>query len=79
MDTSADFNRALGSVVRHALSAAGVSHRTACAETGIALTTLHRRLIGASPFTVDELRSLASVAGTSDTSLIAAAEGGVAA
>lgn len=60
-------------MVRDALADAGVSQREACSRTGIALTTLQRRFMG-SPFNVDELRALASVAGTTDIALLQATE-----
>lgn len=74
MDTPDATARGIAAAVSEALRAAGVSQRTASAETGIPLTTLTRRLTGKSPFLTTELAAIASLVGTTASSLIAAGE-----
>jgi hypothetical protein len=57
-----------------ALKAAGITKRAAATLTGIPLTTLSRRLTGASPFLVTELPALARVLCVPVSDLAAAAE-----
>lgn len=59
-ETSAEVSRRVAS----ALAAAGISQRAASEQTGIPLSTLSRRLAGASPLTVTELACLADLLGT---------------
>ena len=63
--------------VREALSDAGISDKKAADMTGIARSTLARRLAGYSPFTVTELASIASLLGLDDfTDLLRQSESG---
>lgn len=73
MDTHT-FEKAIAEVVKIALADAGVSRRDAATLTGIPLTTLTRRLTGNSPFLSTELDRIASVAGTTVSALMLAAE-----
>ena len=57
--------------VANLLASAGISQRTAATQTGIPLTTLSRRLTGASPFLVTELAVLAKVLDTTVSALTA--------
>lgn len=69
----------MGTVVAARIDAAGLSRREVASRTCIPLTTLTRRLSGASPFNVAELATLASVLGTTVSSLAEEAESVVAA
>lgn len=73
MDTASHWQH-LARVVSEALREAGVSQREAATQTGIPITTLVRRLTGRSPLKHDELAALASLAGTTVTSLVTEAE-----
>lgn len=63
-------SRNISEAAAAALEAQGLSSRKAAELTGIALTTLNRRLSGATPFKVDELAVVANVAGTTVTALV---------
>lgn len=71
MDTPEQTSREISHTVSEALASAGISQRTAAAQTGIPLTTLSRRLTGASPFLVTELAVLAKVLDTTVSALTA--------
>jgi transcriptional regulator with XRE-family HTH domain len=75
MVTPEQTSRALARAVAEALAEAGVSQRKAAEATGIPLTTLSRRLTGASPLLATELASLASLLGITVSALAIAAEG----
>lgn len=64
----------LASVVLRRLDEAEISQREAAVRTGIPLTTLNRRLTGASPFLATELQSLASLLRTTVSRLAIEAE-----
>lgn len=64
----------LAEIVRNAVADQGLSIRDLASATLIPRTTLDRRLAGASPFTVPELRAIAACLGTSGSALLAAAE-----
>lgn len=64
MDTPENVSRALSETVARRLAAAGISQRSAAERTGIALTTLSRRLTGTSPFLATELAAIACLLGT---------------
>lgn len=68
------FIRGLAEAVAEALSEAGLTLSEASIQSGIPKTTLHRRLNAVSPFLVTELRSLATLAGTTDTALMERAQ-----
>ena len=74
MVTPDDTARGIARAVSEALREAGISQRDASAQTGIPLTTLTRRLTGKSPFLTTELAELASILGTTVTTLITAGE-----
>lgn len=76
MDTPENTSRGIATAVKLALKDAGISRRDAAERTGIPLTTLQRRLTGASPFLVTELAALASLTGTTVSALAVAAEQG---
>lgn len=61
-------------VVKGHLDRGGISQREAATRTGIPLTTLHRRLTGASPFSVNELLRIASLLDTTVSRLAIEAE-----
>lgn len=60
-----------GRLVKEALAAAGLSERQASDQTGIALTTLNRKLRGQAPFTAPELRKLGRLLGVKASTLLA--------
>lgn len=68
-------SQAVARAVSEALRSAGVSQRDASARSGIALTTLTRRLTGNSPLDICELSALADVAGVSMLDILNAAIG----
>ena len=74
MDTPEQTSREISRTVSGALANAGISQRTAAEQTGIPLTTLSRRLTGASPFLVTELAVLATLLGTTVSAFTASAE-----
>lgn len=75
MSTTPDAaSRAVARAVSDALRAAGVSQRDAAERSGIPLTTLSRRLTGASPLLYTELVALAGLAGVTVTELAAEVE-----
>ena len=55
------FNLEVGRVISNALDSAGISTRQLSAYSGIANTTLNRKLAGGSSFTINELNRIASV------------------
>lgn len=61
MEHPPSINTGLARAVKIRLDADGTSLREASVRTGIPLTTFSRRLTGASPFSADELASLASM------------------
>lgn len=63
----------LAETVKAALKAAGLSQRDAAEQSGVALTTLNRRL-GGDPFTYKELVALAKVLRVRVSALMSAAE-----
>jgi hypothetical protein len=65
---------AIGRAVRGAFAAAGLSLADASVETGIALSTLSRRVNGTLPFTFPELVRIASVCGLRVSDLTLSAE-----
>lgn len=67
-----------GQRVKEALARAGLSERQAALSTGIALTTLNRKIRGHVPFTATELHKLGGLLGVSGSSLMAEAEEAVA-
>ena len=62
---------AIGRAAADALRAADIPQREAAARTGIAMTTLTRRLSGHSPFRIDELAAIADLCGVSVADLVA--------
>ena len=71
--TPQDFNKRLGQVVATAITEAGISQADASDRTTIPLTTLKRGLRGGG-FNTIKLHLIASVLGTSVSSLVAQAE-----
>lgn len=67
-------NAGLAGAVNARLGGAGMSMRQASDRTGIALTTLSRRLTGTSPFSADELAALAKLFDTTVSGLAEEAE-----
>ena len=65
---------AIAAEVSRRMEAAGLSQREVAAKTGIALTTLNRRLTGTSPFSITELAGVASLLDTTVSHLANAAE-----
>jgi transcriptional regulator with XRE-family HTH domain len=65
---------AIAAEVTRLIDASGLSRRDVANRTGIALTTLTRRLTGTSPFSITELAAVASLLGTTVSSLAEAAE-----
>lgn len=78
MDTPEAASRAVADAVKAALSEAKITRREAASRSGIPLTTLERRLSGRSPFDVNELYVLATMAGVKVSDLVAATERGAA-
>lgn len=76
MGTPESASRGLARVISKALRDAGISQRDAAAKTGIPLTTLSRRLTGASPLLVTELHALASLVGVPVSRLVERSEKG---
>lgn len=74
MTTALALSSALSEVVRDLLSSRGITRREAATKAGIPLTTLQRKLAGASPFNAVELAALANVAGVTLTDLALKAE-----
>lgn len=74
MDTPEQVSRALSETVSRRLSEAGISQREAASRTGIALTTLSRRLTGTSPLSATELAALAGLLRTTVSDLARASE-----
>lgn len=74
MDTPHTVSQGIARAVAVALTDSGLSQRAAAAASGIPLATLSRRLTGHSPFTVDELSILATLAGTTVSALVERAE-----
>lgn len=76
MDTTSptETTRRIAVAVTSALREAGISQDTAAERTGIARTTLKRRLSGNSPFKVSELDALATLTGTTLGALVQSAE-----
>lgn len=68
-------SQGIARVISQRLEAADISQRSVSADTGIALTTLSRRLAGKSPFGIDELEAIAALLGTTISDLVAEAEG----
>jgi transcriptional regulator with XRE-family HTH domain len=64
----------LAATVAARLEAAGITQRAAADATQIPLTTLNRRLSGATPFNYGELAAVALLLGTTPSELAAAAE-----
>lgn len=65
---------AIGRAVRGALATAGVTIGDASEQTGIALSTLSRRINGSIPFTFPELVKVAALCNIRVSDLAAAAE-----
>lgn len=63
MVTPETLSRAISALIADELAAADIPLRTASETTGIPRTTLRRRLIGASPLTMDELAALLDLLG----------------
>lgn len=57
--------------VRRGLADAAISLSEAARQTGIPLSTLHRKASGHAPFNTDELSSLADLLGTTARELVA--------
>lgn len=76
MDTipPTETTRRLAVVVTSALREAGITQDAAVERTGIARTTLKRRLSGSSAFKVTELEALARLAGTTVLALMQSAQ-----
>jgi hypothetical protein len=74
VDTSEQTSRKIALAVSQALTDAGISQRSAAEQSGIPLTTLSRRLTGASPFLITELAVLARMLNTTVGALTTAAE-----
>lgn len=74
MVTPPDMAKALAAATSEALMAAGISRRDAADRSGIPITTLQRRLTGRSPLNAHELDTLATLAGTTVSALVARAE-----
>jgi transcriptional regulator with XRE-family HTH domain len=76
MDTThqTDTTRRIAAAVTSALRASGITQDTAAERTGIARTTLKRRLSGLSPFKVSELDALATLCDTTVLALVQSAE-----
>lgn len=74
VDTSEQTSRKIALAVSEALTEAGISQRAAADQSGIPLTTLSRRLTGASPFLITELAVLAQILNTTVGALTTAAE-----
>lgn len=70
VDTEADLNKAIAGVVRNAMEEAGFSPATLAKASGMARTTLDRRLTGLTAFTTAELAALARVLKTSLVALL---------
>ena len=70
MDTPEQASREVARAVSQALTAAGISQRTASQQTGIPLNTLSRRLTGKSPFNVTELAFIAELLGITVADLV---------
>lgn len=70
MDSNS-YSVAVADNVRTALATAGLSIAALALQTGIARTTLTRRLakVNPSPFTVNELKAIADVTGTTAQAL----------
>ena len=66
--------RRIAVAVTSALREAGITQDAASERTGIARTTLKRRLSGNSPFKTSELDALAHLCGTTFLALVQAAE-----
>lgn len=64
-------SRSIAESVASRLEASGITGRDAAARTGIANSTLSRRLTGHSPFTVTELEALAGLLGVTVAELVA--------
>ena len=73
MATETDLNKAIAAVARNLMSEAGHNPATLAKASGMARTTLDRRLTGLSPFTTAELASLARVLNTDLITILAAA------
>lgn len=65
---------AIAAEVSRRIDAAGLSRRDVASRTGIALTTLTRRLTGTSPFSITELAAIAALLDTTVSGLANAAE-----
>lgn len=65
---------AIGRAVRGAVATAGLTLAEAAEQTGIALSTLSRRVNGTLPFTFPELVKVAMVCGVKVSDLALAAE-----
>lgn len=74
MEHPPSINVGLAGAVKARLASGGISLREAASRTGIPLTTLSRRLTGASPFSADELASLANLFDTTVSGLAGEAE-----
>ena len=74
MELLPNINAGLAEAVKARLSDSGISMREASLRAGIPLTTLSRRLTGTSPFSADELASLARLLDTSVSGLAGEAE-----
>lgn len=75
MDTTpTETTRRIAATVTSALRDAGIAQADAAERTGIAPTTLKRRLSGRSAFRVSELDALAGLLGTTFLALVTEAE-----
>lgn len=74
MVTPEQRTRSLAAVITKALADREISHRAAANATGIPLSTLSRRLMGVSPFTVPELHAVGDLVGRDPVRLLLEAE-----
>lgn len=72
MDTTAAYSEAVAAAVREAMDAAGATRLGVAAATGIPRTTLGRRLLGTSSFTIAEVHAIASHLGIDPVSILTA-------
>lgn len=69
MDTT-EYTKAVAASVDHLMDEAGVSLLSLSTKTGIPRTTLRRRVLGHTSFTVQELAAIAATLGTSVEDLL---------
>lgn len=74
MNTNRTESERVAESVRVEMDKQHISQRRLAEQTGIPVTTLHRKLKGASPFTTTDIALIARELGTSMTAIIAAAE-----